>query len=339
MKTVTLKGKSTKDISLQLGKIISNLYKPTLAIVFLSIQQDFKVLTALLNSQDIQGFGSTTSGEFIDGDIEKGSIVMMLIDMNPVSFKLEFLEIGEQTTFENAKQLGLRGKSLPTSVAYIIVSGWLTEDGENIIDGITEGYGKDVTIFGGMAGDDLKLEGTLVFTENNSSDKGLLTLIINQDKIDVNGIATCGWRPIGTTKTITESTGNIVYTKDNKPALDTILKYLGAAYDFDSGKEIVSQLGAYYPLQMEREGVAPVMRTAMFANKEDRSIICAGHVLQGSKIKFSLPPDFDVIEKVVEECQELKAEKLHSTDALIMFSGISRHMSFGHLMEEEINQV
>jgi len=339
MKAVTLKGKSTQDISGQLNQIISNGFQPTLAIVFLSIEQDFKTITKLFSDRKIQVFGSTTSGEFIDGTIEKGSISIMLMDLNPTYFKLEFLETGKQTTLENAKELGQKGKKFFRNAAYLIVSGWLTEEGENIINGITQGYGKDVTIFGGMAGDDLKLEGPMVFTNEYNSVNGLLTLIIDEDKVDVNGIATCGWKPIGTTKTITKSEGNIVYTIDNNPALDTILKYLGAEYNFDSGKEIVTQLGAYYPLQMEREGVAPVMRTAMFANKEDRSLICAGHVPQGSKVKFSLPPDFDVIETVVEECQELKDKNLHEADALIMFSCISRHLSFGILMEEEINQV
>ena len=118
-----------------------------------------------------------------------------------------------------------------------------------------------------------------------------------------------------------------------------IIKYLGVEYDFESGKEIVTQVGAYYPLQMERENMPPVMRTAMFANREDRSLICAGHVPQGCKVKFSLPPDFDVIEKVIEECHELKIEKQQEVDALIMFSCVSRHLSFGLLMSEEINQV
>ncbi len=157
--------------------------------------------------------------------------------------------------------------------------------------------------------------------------------------MEVNGIATCGWKPIGTTKTITKSKGNIVYTIDDKPALDMIIKYLGVDYNFDSGKEIVTQIGAYYPLQLERENVAPVIRTAMLANREDRSLICAGNVPQGSKVKFSLPPDFDAIETVIEECNELKDEHQQEADALIMFSCISRHLSFGILMSEEISQV
>ncbi|TPV32767.1 hypothetical protein FJ651_10650 [Paucihalobacter ruber] len=335
----TIKGNSTETIIKEIDEATSDGFKPTLAIVFLSIKQDREAVSKVLDDKGIQIFGATTAGEFIDGDIEEGSIVIMLLDINHEYFKLLFLETGEQSTFENAKQLGSEGKNTFKNPAFIIVSGWLSKDGENIVEGITEGSGGEVTIFGGMAGDDMFLTGPIAFTHGKSSAKGLIGLIIDEDKIEINGIATCGWKPVGTTKTITKSEGNVVYTIDDKPALDMIMKYLGVEYDFDTGKEIVTQIGAYYPLQMERENVAPVMRTAMLANREDRSLICAGNVPQGSKIKFSLPPDFDAIETVIEECKQLKDEYQQEADALIMFSCISRHLSFGILMSEEISQV
>lgn len=339
MQAKTIKGKSTSEIQTALKESLAENFKPTLAIVFISIKQDWDAICTLLNNENISIFGATSSGEFISSQISEGGIIIMLLDMNPDYFKLLLLETGEQTTLENAKQIGLAGKNTYSNAAFLIASGWLTQDGENIVEGITEGFGAGVTIFGGMAGDDLALDGPFVFTNGQSSSKGLLALIINEDKIQINGIATCGWKPIGTTKTVTKSEGNIVYTIDDKPALDMILKYLGVDYDFDSGKEIVTQLGALYPLQMEREGVAPVMRTAMFANRNDRSLICAGNIPQGSKVKFSLPPDFDAIEQVVEECKQLKIEQQPEADALIMFSCISRHLSFGVLIKEEIEQI
>lgn len=346
MQAKSIKGKSTEEIKSGFQECMADArlpegqgFKPTLAIVFLSIKQDIDAICNLLDAEGIAIFGATTSGEFIDGEIEEGSIAMMLLDMNPDHFKIVFSETGELTTFQNSVQLGIEGKETFTKPAFIIASGWLSQDGEQIIEGITKGFGSDVTVFGGMAGDDLKLEGPVVFTNKNSSDKGLLGLIIDEDKVEINGIATCGWKAIGTAKTITKSEGNIVYTIDDKPALDMIMKYLGVEIDFDSGKEMITQIGAYYPLQMERENVAPVMRTAMFANRQDRSLICAGNVPQGAKVRFSLPPDFDAIEKVVEECNELKSEKQLKAEALIMFSCISRHLSFGILIKEEIDQV
>jgi len=339
MKAKSIKGTSPEEIKTALIGSMSDGFKPTLAIVFLSIKQDRKAICELFDKEEIAIFGATTVGEFIDGEIEEGSIVIMLMDLNPDHFKLEFLETGESTSFIQAKKLGEIGKNTFSNPAFIIVSGWLTQDGENILEGITESVGSDITIFGRMAADDILFEGPIVFTKDKSSDKGLLGLIIDEDKIEINGIATCGWKPVGTTKTVTKSEGNIVYTIDDKPALDMILKYLGVEYDFESGKEIVSQLGAYYPLQLEREGAESVMRTAMFANRNDRSVIYSGNVPQGCKVKFSLPPDFDTVEKVVEECTELKEETQPEADALIMFSCKSRHFSFGVLMSEEIEQV
>jgi hypothetical protein len=339
MKARSIKGKSTEEIQSALQKSMADGFKPTLAIVFVSIKQDRDAICNLLNNEGISIFGATTSGEFIDGEIEEGSIIMMLLEMNPEYFKLAFLETGEHTTFDNAKQLGIEGKNTFANTAFIIATGWLHIDGEKIIDGIIEGFGKEVTVFGGMAGDDLMLQAPLVFTNDKSSVKGLLAIIINEDKIAVNGIATCGWKAVGTTKTVTKSVDNIVYTIDDKPALDMVMKYLGVDIDLDSGKDVVTHIGAYYPLQLERENVAPVMRTAMFANKEDRSLICAGNVPQGSKIRFSLPPDFDAVEKVVEECNELKDDKQQGADAMIMFSCISRRLSFGIMMSDEIRQV
>ncbi|MBL0306480.1 MAG: hypothetical protein IPQ25_10735 [Chitinophagaceae bacterium] len=55
----------------------------------------------------------------------------------------------------------------------------------------------------------------------------LIALIIDEDKISIKGLATCGWKPIGITKTVTKSEGNIVYTIDDQPALDLLMNYLG----------------------------------------------------------------------------------------------------------------
>jgi hypothetical protein len=339
MKAKSIKGKSTEEIKLALVQCTADGFKPSLAIVSMSIKQDREAICNMLDKKNLQIFGVTTSGEFIDGDIEAGSCVIMLLDLNPNYFKLLFYETGENTTINNAIALGIQGKATFQNPAFIISCGWLQTDGDKIMEGIIEGFGSEVTVFGGMAGDDLALESPYVFTNNQNSVNGLLAIVIDNDKVEVNGIASCGWKAIGTTKTVTKSVGNIVYTIDDKPALDMVLKYLGLDIDLDSGTEVVKHIGAYYPLQLERDNLAPVMRTAMFANKLERSLICAGNVPQGSRVHFSLPPDFDAIDKVVAECTEIKLEAQPETDALIMFSCVSRHLSFGMMMSDEIEKV
>ena len=336
----TIKGQSTEDISAALQRAIAENFKPTLAVVFISIKQDSDAVCKLLEEKGISIFGATTSGEFINNEISEGGIVIMLLDINPAYFRLLFLETSYSSAYDTAKQLGTEGKNLFDSPAFIIVSGWLHTEGENIIKGIEDGFGGPVTVFGGMAGDDLTLKDPRVFTSGKNSTTGILAMIIDGDKVNVSGVATCGWRPIGIIKTITKSNGNVVYTIDDQPAFDLVIKYLGLnTDDMNAITNTVVNLGAYYPLQLEREDSPPVMRTAMLGNKEDRSLICAGNVPQGAKVRFSLPPDFDVIDTVVNECSELKDEKQNDADALIMFSCISRYLSFGVMTGEELERV
>lgn len=335
----TIKGQSAEEVQTALHQCMSDKFKPTLAIVFMSIKQDREAVCELLNKEGISIFGSTTSGEFISPEISEGGIVIMLLDLNPAYFKIEFLETGNSSTYEAAKQFGADGKKSFDNPAFIIASGWLQTDGEQIVKGIEDGFGGEPTIFGGMAGDDLSLREPVVFTYGKSSITGLVAIIIDQDKIDVTGIATCGWKPIGITKTITKSEGNIVYTIDDQPALDLVIKYLGLNLEDENNESMVVSLGAYYPLQLERDGAPPVMRTAMLGNIEDRSLICAGNVPQGAKVRFSLPPDFDVIDTVVSECSDLKTDVHSDADVVIMFSCISRYLSFGVMTSEEIERV
>lgn len=354
MKTKTLKGKSSQTITTELKKVLDDAqqqdgqaFKPTLAIVFMSFKQDIDAVCHLLDQKGIQIFGATTAGEFIDGDIEEGSIVIMLIEMNLAHFKLEFLETSEQTAFDDAKKAGVITATTFNNPAVIIATGGIFIDGDKIIEGIIEGYEKstsskndELTVFGGMAGDDLVAEKPEVFTNGERKDNALIALIIDKDKIDVRGIASCGWNAVGTAKTVTKSEGNIVYSIDDKPALDMLMKYLGVELVKDEKKEIVSFLNAwYYPLQLDRPNGDYVIRATRFANSKERSLICTGSVPQGSKVKFSLPPDFDAIETVVSECESIKDNSQQNADALIMFSCVSRHLSFGALISEEIAQV
>ena len=345
MKAKSIKGKSTEEISSALNESMTDGFKPTLAIVFISIKQDREAICNLLDEKDIQLFGATTAGEFIDGEIEAGSTAILLLDINPAYFKIEFIETSPENTIESAKKLGATGKETFTNPSLIIATGGIFIDGDKIIEGIIEGFGKpsadrEITVFGGMAGDDLIAEKPLVFTNGKTKDNAIVALIIDEDKIDVRGIATCGWKAVGTTKTVTKSEGNIVYTIDDKPALDMLMKYLGVDVKQDQNKGIVTfQNSWYYPLQLERENGDTVIRATRFANSEDRSLICTGSVPQGSKIKFSLPPEFDSIETVVTECESIKDNTEQQADALIMFSCVSRHLSFGALIKEEIEQV
>src|SRR4051812_1459265 len=139
MNAKSIAGNSPQEIETALVQNTLDGFNPTLALVFISVKQDRVAICKILNDKGIQTFGSTTSGEFISPEISEGGIVIMLLDINPAYFKLQFCETGEHTTFDNAKQLGIEGKNTFANPAFIIATGWLHIDGEMIIEGIIEG--------------------------------------------------------------------------------------------------------------------------------------------------------------------------------------------------------
>ena len=78
-----------------------------------------------------------------------------------------------------------------------------------------------------MAGDDYSFSEQYVFTNDKESNRGMVVLAFDEDKIKIKGRATCGWKAVGTEKTVTKSEGNHVFTVDNIPVLDITAKYGG----------------------------------------------------------------------------------------------------------------
>ncbi|MGM0943559.1 MAG: FIST signal transduction protein [Bacteroidota bacterium] len=339
MKAKTIKGNSTAEIQKAFEAALEDGFTPTLAIVFLSIKQDRKAISQMLEAKGISIFGATTAGEFIDGEIGEESVVIMLLDIKKEHFKCIHFETGDQQTLDISKQIGQIGLDTFKNPAFIIASGGISTDGEMIIKGIESAVGPKVTIFGGMAGDDFTMTGTYVFTNGHYEITGLVALILDEDKVQIAGLATSGWQPVGTVRTVTKSEGNTVYTIDDEPALDVVIKYMGINKNIDEWKEVIVNVGSEFPMQIQREGSEPVIRAPLFANKTDRSLVCAGSVPQGSKIRFSLAPDFNVIDKVIEECESVKENELPNADALIMFSCKARHLSLGPMVSDEIDSV
>ena len=337
MKAKSIKGKTAAEIKVALEANSVDGFKPTVAIVFLSDKSLVQPITDLFGKNGIQVFGVSAFGQFIDKDHDKDSIAVLLLELNPEYFKIEFLETGTGSTKEIAKAIGEIGKKAFAKPAFIIASGGIKTDGGKIVEGIQEAAGEDATLFGGLAASDFKTMETYVFTGNKISDNGLLALIIDEEKISIRGFATGGSQPVGIFHTITKSDGNIVYTIDEQPALDLVLRYCGSGNDENKGIDMLN-IASYFQIQLERNNISPIMRTPMFANQEDRSIVFAGSLPQGSKVKFCILPGFEVVDNLVAEFKEY-SKNAPGADAVILFSCAGREIAFGPYMSDEIDRL
>jgi hypothetical protein len=336
MKAKSIKGKSAEEIKKALNESMVDGFQPTLAIVFLSVAQDRKAICSLLDDAGIAVFGSTTNGEFIDEETESGAAAILLLDMKKEHFNIQSAEFLHNNYRETSKSIASKAREDFEKVAFLLAVSNAATDGEEVLLGLQEIAGEQVNAFGGAAGDDLSFEKTFVFTNNWESDHGMVCIAIDEEKVSVGGIATCGWKAMGTEKTVTKSEGNHVFTIDNEPALDITTKYGGLENISPESKDLLLELAANFPLQLQREKGDPVMRPGLVVDWSDHSFYTSGSVPQGSKIRFSLPPDWDVMEKVVKGVQNLKDTEMPEADALVVFSCAGRILSFGPMMNAEI---
>jgi len=210
MQAKSIKGKSPEEIQSALSVSIADGFVPTLAIVFLSMKQDRGAICELLDKHNIAIFGSTTNGEFIDEELEKGSIAILLLDINPAYFTIFMSEYPEKNYREVAQTLAKQALTKITNPSFLVAASHMETDAEQLLFGFEDAVGKQVNVFGGMAGDDYAFNEQFVFTNNKSSNRGIVALVLDEDKIIIKGKATCGWKAVGTERTVTKSEGNHV---------------------------------------------------------------------------------------------------------------------------------
>jgi hypothetical protein len=230
----------------------------------------------------------------------------MLLDLSPDSYSILFKDIGDRNLRDVATQMAEEALEKFNNPAFILCSTYLSAngkvmEGEPLVRSIEKVVGPQVNIFGGMAGDDISFTGTYVFTNDRSSDYGIAALVLNEDKLELHGMAISGWKPVGVYKTITKSKGSLVFTIDDKPALEMYLRYLGNDISsVDDQIRFFDSMGIYYPFQIEREGREPLMCNPIGYDKEKDALICESNIEQGTRFRFSTPPDFDIVDTVIK---------------------------------------
>jgi hypothetical protein len=312
-------------------------FNPTLAFAFLSVDFPVKAVKAAFEQYGIDLFAETSSGEILfdkeHETISQGSAVFIFTDINKSFYKIRFIvNEFDDDYISFGKTVGYYiNETFKKPQSIIGVSG-ISTDGYLLIEGIKNVVDKNLVMFGGLAGDDGKFNETFVISSKDISNNGVLVIVFDGSKITLNGTAKSGWIGLGMELKITKSDKNIVYTIDNKPALDVYLEYLNINI------EDMPLIGVEYPLMIKRSEEIEILRAVTGINKEDRSLIFAGSVPEGSTVKFSSSPGFNVVESTVKSVVDFH-NKVPDVDFVILFSCIARHLALGPLVKDEISAV
>ncbi|MFO7847553.1 MAG: FIST N-terminal domain-containing protein, partial [Balneolaceae bacterium] len=311
MKAKSLTANSASDFKSKLDKNLADGFSPNLAILFISVKQDRKAVRNILNQKGIEVFGATTCGEFINGRQTAGEIAVLLLDLPLETFIILFEDIGERSIEDASAALANDALQKFENPSLILCSTGVTPaaelfDGMTLVHELSKAIGKEKVFFGGMAGDDFTLTGTAVFTQNRETNHGLVALVLNADKVTLNGMAITGWKRLGISRKVTKSKGKLLYSIDNKPAVDMYLKYLGKGENAENRDfNLLDELSFNYPFIVERENSDEILiKSPMSIDREENALVMDMVMKEGENFWFSVPPDFDIVEEIIDEAKE-----------------------------------
>lgn len=331
MKARVFSASSVERLESRLEAVLKEAIEPTLAIVFSSVAHDLKRVGAAFAKHDIDVFGASTAGEILNDEVHEESIVAMLLDISRDVYQLRIFNGQQKTSSQLGQSVAQWAKTFYDNPAFMVSSGGMLANGDHIVNGIIDEMGRQVPLFGGLAGDDSKAQETFVFNGSRVTSNGVAALVLNGNIIGLKGLAFSGWKGIGTSKTVTKAQGNIVYEIDGEPALDIYTKYL------NFGDETNTSLSAEYPLLLSRDDGLFVLRAMMVIN-EDKSMVYAGSIPEGAKVRFGMAPGPEIIDQAIEQITGFK-QQAPRAEAIVLFSCMGRRLALGPMIEDEISAV
>ncbi|MEZ5042148.1 MAG: FIST N-terminal domain-containing protein [Saprospiraceae bacterium] len=316
---------------------ITPTFQPTLAIVFSSVNQNLEGVRQAFADLAIDLIGCSTAGEIVDHSLYEQSIACLLLDLDRSFYRVKMVEYGREDVLGAAQQVGQYASQSFEHPGLLIMSGGMTIDAQQLIDGIHASVDGNIPVYGGLAGDDLEMTTTFAFTKQKITANGIVALVLDTDKVSIQGFAISGWEPVGGVNVITKSIGNIVYEINDEPAYDVFIRYFGLSDDKTKSDQLIS-IQTNYPFQIIKTSGYSILRSPLVVDEHEGTITLAAAVQEGDTFRFSNAPGFEVIDQTVAEFSQLY-ERAPEADALILFSCKGRHGAFGPMLIDEIRGI
>ncbi len=278
--------------------------------------------------------GSSTSGEIYNNEIFHDSLSVSVIKFSKSRFKVLLSEISEQNSFEVGKKIvdELREKDLK---CIFVLSSVVNVNGSELTKGLSFNAPSECVITGGLAGDGVEFNKTWILLNSKLMRKQIVAVGLYGSSFRVESGCRCGWSRFGLDRRVTSSHENILYSLDNKPALQLYKRYLGSYAD-----ELPAS-GLYFPLMLLEEGSKkPTLRAIKAIDEEKNSITLAGSIPQGSIVTFAKANLDELVDGAQEAAESLLTSYNKRQKALcIAINCVARKIVLKQEAEDEIEVV
>ena len=250
----------------------------SLALAFVDPGCDARVALDELNAiPGMSVLACSTAGQILAGDVDPAPMVVASVTFARTRIRTGFAEDLGLGSREVGAQLGrhLTGEDGPVA-GVLVLGGGLRINGSDLVAGLTSTLPPAAAVFGGLAADGPRFQHTWVYCDGRQAEDAVAAAAFIGDSVTLRHGSKAGWDGFGPVRTITRSSGTVLYELDGQPALGLYREYLGDRAADLPGAALLFPLTVASP-----DGATSVVRTVLGIDEAEQSMTFAGDVPQG----------------------------------------------------------
>jgi len=322
--------------------------RPNIGFIFTSMEFASPVILKTLNLYfpQVPIVGATTLAIPFNSRIYRRSLILCLISSENLKVAVAAAkDIKKKTAFVAGQELGIQ---LLKNFGYqkrnfaMLFCDGLLEEGSKFLAGLQEKLGTSFPIAGASASDNLRFKQTYLYFNNELITDAAVGILWG-GKIKFNMSIHHGWKPLGKTRRVTKSKGNLLIEIDNQPAANFYKEYF--AKEMPLLKKDLKYISTLYPIGLYLEGEKEYILRNIIAIEEDGSLICQGDVPQDSIIRIMIGTKDSCLSATRQTAEDLvKASPAitlskNNIDVIFIFDSVSRYILLKRSAEEELKTI
>lgn len=275
--------------------------------------------------------GCSTAGEIRDVNVLDDTIVSTAVHFEHTTLRMAAEPLGEPDGCAALGRRLARRLVAPGLVHVFVLSDGLHVNGSQLVAGFNDELPDGVALTGGLSGDGARFERTLTIADDEPAPGRVVALGLYGPRLRVGFGSQGGWDQFGPGRTITRSSGNVLYELDGEPALEVYRKYLG-----EHAAELPGS-ALRFPLSLLGDGESdPVVRTVLGIDADSNSMTFAGDVPQGAEARLMMANFERLIDGAGSAADAASASLRDPAELAILISCVGRKLVLGQRIEEEV---
>ncbi len=292
----------------------------------------FNQLKALCPEASI--VGCSTGGQILENDVVD-NIAGVAMRFDATKTRLAYEAVGSAADSRACGRLIGERLQAPDLAGIFVLSDGLNVNGSELVAGITEVVGHDVSLTGGLAGDGDQFQETLVGADCAPRSHMIAGIGFYGSAIRIGHGSAGGWDVFGPRRRITRSQGNVLFELDGEAALDLYERYLGDEASSLPGSGLLFPLQIQNPDRPDHE----IVRTILTIDREKRSMTFAGDVPKGWGAQLMRGTFHRLAEGAADAARQARRGLADSQDrngVAFLISCIGRRLLMGQRAAEEV---